>query len=156
MFYILGHSKEKFLNLIFQSLRKGQINGRDENVSPETSTVDRQPLMFSNSRRRPDWYFHGQRRNRLRFSTGRHQPWKRPYCCFLLVNVGRHRPVENISLVEGWPRMLTIDAVDVRFYWCFHHDQIYIYFFPTPSFLPCEGCQPAFLFLLLCSLVVLA
>ena len=31
--------------------------GRDENVSLETSTVDRQPLMFSTGWRRPDWGF---------------------------------------------------------------------------------------------------
>ena len=58
-----------------------------------------------------------------KFYTDRRQPnW-----CFLLVNVGRRRLVENISLVNGRPRTSTVDVVDganVRFYWCFHQARI--------------------------------
>ena len=59
----LSHFFRIMVDIKMSSHYSGIILGRDENVSPETSTVDRRPLTFSTGRRRP-----------LSFSTGRRRP----------------------------------------------------------------------------------
>ena len=86
----VGFGQDVVINL----LKKRKIIcslGRDENVSPETSTVDRWPLTFSTGRRRL-LTFSTRRRRPLRFSTCPRRPdWR-----FQLVDVD-HTDVFNWS-----------------------------------------------------------
>ena len=97
--------------------------------------VNCRPLMFSTCRHWPLRFSTGWRR--LRFSTGRRQPWKHhsglnySYLAlagsrsFLLVDIDH-------TDVFYWSTLVDIDQsgrrstsdVDVRFYWCFHHAQV--------------------------------
>ena len=98
--------------------------GHDENVSPETSTVDNRPgflLVDVNH-----WGFlmvdvDHENISMVEYQTLCSSLW--PICAILGIKfVGWRRPAENISLVDGWPRT---SIVDVPFYWCFHHAQFF-------------------------------
>ena len=97
-------------------------------------------LPLTSTQRRPDWAFLVLNVDHTDLFHGRRQPdWdfhdrRRPDLAFLVINVDQTEVFRwlvtecvCVLLVDSQPRMPTIDAVNavhavnVLFYWCFHH-----------------------------------